>query len=89
MEIVYDRTTLTVLHDCDVAVTGGSFGGVAAALTLARAGRRVALVEPRTYLGREISATLRPWVRVPRGGGVLNDEHRLTFEGEDPLPCRR
>lgn len=45
-------------------MVGGSFGGVAAALTFARAGRQVILVEPRTYLGREITATLRPWVNV-------------------------
>ena len=67
MNIVFDRSTLPVLVDCDVTVIGGSFGGVAAALALARAGRRVTLVEPRTYLGREITATLRPWVRVPPG----------------------
>lgn len=33
-------------HDCDVAVVGGGLIGLAAALGLARQGRRVALVEP-------------------------------------------
>lgn len=51
-----------VLFDGDVIVAGGSFGGIAACLTLARSGRRVVLVEPRTYLGREITATQRPWL---------------------------
>jgi NADPH-dependent 2,4-dienoyl-CoA reductase/sulfur reductase-like enzyme len=70
--VSFDRETLPVLYACEVAVIGGSFGGVAAALALARAGRRVALVEPRTYLGREITATLRPWVRVPAGDDIAS-----------------
>ncbi|MEK7407351.1 MAG: FAD-dependent oxidoreductase [Acidobacteriota bacterium] len=56
------RPTLPVLRNPDAVVAGGSFAGVAAALELARAGRKVLLVEPRTYLGREVTATLRPWV---------------------------
>ena len=63
--VVFERTTLPILHACDAVVVGGSFAGVAAALALARAGRAVALVEPRTYLGHEVTATLRPWIRVP------------------------
>ena len=65
MGVVFGRSGLPVLADCDVAVVGGSFGGVAAALALARAGRKVAVVEPRTYLGREVTAMLRPWVQIP------------------------
>ena len=56
------RSTLPVLRRADVVVAGGSFAGVAAALQWARAGRKVLLIEPRTYLGREVTATLRPWV---------------------------
>ena len=56
------RPTLPVLRRPDVVVAGGSFAGAAAALQLARAGRKVLLIEPRTYLGREVTATLRPWV---------------------------
>ncbi|HEX7066042.1 MAG TPA: FAD-dependent oxidoreductase, partial [Bacillales bacterium] len=59
-----NRKELPVLKTCDVVVAGGSFAGAAAALELSKAGRKVALVEPRTYLGREITATLRPWVDV-------------------------
>ncbi len=47
------------LADVNAAVIGGSFAGVACAVELAKAGRRVMLIEPRTYLGREWSATLR------------------------------
>jgi ribulose 1,5-bisphosphate synthetase/thiazole synthase len=59
----FPDTTLPVLRRADAVVVGGGFAGVAAALRLAHAGREVVLVEPRTYLGREITATLRPWVR--------------------------
>jgi hypothetical protein len=97
-DIVLDRATLPVLHDCDVAVVGGSFGGVAAALALATAGRKVTLVEARTYLGREVTATLRPWVHVPSGAS-LSDLPRVVracieasgaspTEGEVPLWLR-
>jgi len=64
-EILLQRPTLPVLRSVDVVVAGGSLAGVAAAIELARVRRRVLLVEPRTYLGREITATLRPW--LPRG----------------------
>ncbi len=63
--VAYAATDLPVLHTADIAVIGGAFAGVSAALTLARAGRRVVLVEPRTYLGREVTATLRPWFCIP------------------------
>ena len=36
--------------------------GVAAALEFARAGRQVVLIEHRNYLGREVSAILKPWL---------------------------
>ncbi len=56
------RTRLSIIEECSIAVVGGSMAGVAAAVALARSGRRVVLVEPRTYLGREITATQRPWL---------------------------
>lgn len=62
MELSATRSTLPVLHTCDAVVIGASLAGTAAALALAGAGKRVTLVEPRTYPGREISATLRPWL---------------------------
>src|SRR5574340_227954 len=56
------RPTLPVLRTAEVVVAGGSFAGVAAALTFAKSRRKVLLVEPQTYLGREATATLRPWL---------------------------
>ena len=62
MRIEFAERSLPTLMECEILVVGGSFAGLGAALALAQAGRSVALIEPRTYLGREITATLRPWV---------------------------
>lgn len=70
-----------VLFDGDVIVAGGSFGGIAACLTLARSGRRVVLVEPRTYLGREITATQRPWLPASKAESPLPELIAIT--GQD------
>lgn len=57
---------LPVLHAVDVVVVGGSCSAVAAAVLSAQSGHSVLLIEPRTYLGREITATLRPWLCLDR-----------------------
>ena len=62
MHIQFDQTSLPVLHSSDAVIVGGSFAGVAAALAFADAGQSVTVVEPRTYLGRELTATGRPWL---------------------------
>ena len=67
MSVAFGRPALPVIFESDVAAVGGSFGGGAAAWALGRAGRSVTLVEPPTYLGREVTATLRPWARIPSG----------------------
>ena len=53
---------LPILYDVDAVIVGGSFAGISLAKNLAENGKTVAIVESRTYLGREVSATLRPWV---------------------------
>lgn len=82
--------TLPVLREVDVAVIGGSLTGVAAALRLQRAGYRSMVIEPRTYLGREITATLRPWVTLPAAGdlwrSLLECMEIEQTAGEIPLP---
>lgn len=64
MKADFEQTTSAVLHTCDAVVVGASFGGISAAVEMARRGLRVAVVEPRTYPGRELTATLRPWLQV-------------------------
>lgn len=51
-----------ILYSSDVIVAGGSFAGISAALVFALSGKKVTLVDSRTYLGREVTATLRPWL---------------------------
>jgi ribulose 1,5-bisphosphate synthetase/thiazole synthase len=65
MQIRYHASRVPRMAAADVVVVGGTLAGIVAALTFAQAGRQVILVEPRTYLGRDITATLRPWLPVP------------------------
>ncbi|KRE34097.1 FAD-dependent oxidoreductase [Paenibacillus sp. Soil724D2] len=62
-----DKTTqweagIPVLANKDVVIIGGSLAGIACAVELAKAGQQVMIIEPRTYLGRELTASLRPWL---------------------------
>jgi len=89
------RARLPILREADVVVIGGSVAGVTAALQFARAGRNVVLVEHRIYLGREVSATLKPWVdlgKLAASGQVpeliaacLKKQATAEAEGEIPL----
>lgn len=47
----------------DLIVMGGTISGCFAAYHAARKGLRVLLIERRTFLGTEITATLRPWLK--------------------------
>ncbi len=50
----------------DVLVAGGGIAGAAAALTLAEAGKRVAIVEPSGTLGREIARGRNLFAELPK-----------------------
>jgi len=63
---------------CDVAVIGGGFGGVAAALALTEAGKTVVLTEETAWLGGQ-----------PSSQGVPPDEHRRIEEGGCTASYRR
>ncbi len=89
INLSFQQPTLPVLVACDAVVIGASFGGVAAALELAHAGYSVTLVEPRTYPGREITATLRPWLKTEDGAPLpklltlsLDAAGKRTGQGE-------
>jgi ribulose 1,5-bisphosphate synthetase/thiazole synthase len=69
MSVQLSLSRLPVLRKADVVIIGGSLTGIASALEFARAGRKTVLVEHRMYLGREISATLRPWVHLGKLAG--------------------
>ena len=90
--IHFIRNTLPLLQSTEFTIVGGSFAGISAALELARAGRSVVLVEPRTYLGWEITATLRPWVpALPSGeypeliAACIETSGTHARQGEYPL----
>lgn len=52
---------IPILYDVDAVIIGGSFAGIAIALRMANKGKKVAIIESRTYLGSELTASLRPW----------------------------
>jgi hypothetical protein len=69
---------------CDLAVAGGGLSGVCCAITAARAGLKVVLVQDRPVLGGNASSEVRLWVlgatshmgnnnRWAREGGVLDE----------------
>ncbi len=60
--ITLESRSLPLLTKCDVLVLGGSMAAVAAARELADRGNKVVLVEHRTYLGWDMTGTLRPWL---------------------------
>jgi len=47
---------------CDLAVIGGGLSGVCAAITAARAGIKVILVQDRPVLGGNASSEVRLWI---------------------------
>jgi hypothetical protein len=55
----------------DLTITGGGLAGVCAAITAAREGIRVALVNNRPVLGGNSSSEMRVWTRGATGGGNL------------------
>jgi hypothetical protein len=78
------RQLKTVRLDADLAVVGGGMAGVCCAITAARAGIRVVLVQDRPVLGGNASSEVRLWVlgatshmgnnnRWAREGGVVDE----------------
>ncbi len=60
--LYFSEKNLSLLHTCDILVIGANLGGIASALQLAQAGKRVMMLESRTYPAYEITAQLRPWL---------------------------
>lgn len=78
------RTLKTIRHEADLIVVGGGLSGVCCAITAARAGARVVLVQDRPVLGGNASSEVRLWVlgatshmgnnnRWAREGGVIDE----------------
>src|SRR5690606_24637294 len=78
------RNTRSVTHRVDLVITGGGLSGVCAAITAAREGLKVILVQDRPVLGGNSSSEVRLWVlgatshmgnnnRWAREGGVIDE----------------
>lgn len=68
-------------HNCDFCVIGGGLAGTIAALTAARKGLKVVLVQDRPMLGGNCSSEVRMWVRGAKG--YWNRETGLLMEFEE------
>ncbi len=79
-----NRQFLTEHIDCDLAVIGGGIAGVCCAITAARAGIKVTLIQDRPVLGGNASSEVRLWIlgatasmgnnnRWAREGGVVDE----------------
>jgi flavin-dependent dehydrogenase len=54
---------IPLVADVDVVVVGGGSGGVAAAAEVAKTGAKVFLAAPRMYLGEDLCAPYRIWLK--------------------------
>ncbi len=81
---VSSRATRRLTLEADIVVTGGGLTGVCCALTAARSGVRVILVQDRPVLGGNASSEVRLWAlgatshmgnnnRWSREGGAINE----------------
>ena len=70
--------------ECDIAVAGGGMAGICCAITAARAGLRVVVIQDRPVLGGNASSEVRLWIlgatshmgnnnRWAREGGVIDE----------------
>ncbi len=67
-----------IIHECDLCVVGGGLAGMCAAISAARLGQRVVLMQERPMLGGNASSEIRMWVCGANGNnnrvtGVLEE----------------
>ncbi len=78
------RTSKEIRISTDLAIVGGGLAGTCAAITAARAGIRVVLIQDRPVLGGNASSEVRLWIlgatshmgnnnRWAREGGVIDE----------------
>jgi hypothetical protein len=83
-EFIYKRSPKTVALEADLVIVGGGLTGTCAAITAARTGMKVIVVQDRPVLGGNASSEVRLWVlgatshmgnnnRWAREGGVINE----------------
>lgn len=70
-----------ITHKCDFCVVGGGLAGTIAALSAARKGVKVVLIQDRPVLGGNSSSEIRMWVRGAKG--KYNRESGILAEFEE------
>lgn len=74
-------TFKTIEHSCDFCIVGGGLAGTIAALSAARNGLKVVLIQDRPVLGGNCSSEIRMWVRGAKG--YWNRETGILAEFEE------
>ena len=67
MLTVKTDTMRHVDHRCDLCVVGGGLSGMCAAISAAREGIKVVLIQDRPMFGGNCSSEIRMWVRGAKG----------------------
>lgn len=75
------ETFLKKEHYCDLCIVGGGLAGTIAAISAARHGARVVLIQDRPMLGGNASSEIRMWVRGAKG--IYNRESGILAEFEE------
>ena len=57
----------TIVHEADICVIGGGLSGMIAAISAARHGAKVVLMQERPMLGGNASSEVRMWVSGAHG----------------------
>lgn len=60
----------TIVHDTDICVVGGGLAGICAAVSAARRGSRVVIMQDRPMFGGNASSEIRMWVCGAQGKDV-------------------
>ena len=71
----------TINHKADLCIVGGGLAGTIAALSAARSGAKVVLIQDRPMLGGNSSSEIRMWVRGAKG--EFNRETGILAEFEE------
>lgn len=69
-------------HHYDLTIIGGGLSGICAAITAARLGQKVALVQNRPVLGGNSSSEIRVWVSSATAHGVQRYARETGIMGE-------
>jgi len=77
------RSPKSVRIDCDLAIAGGGLAGTCCAITAARAGIKVTLIQDRPLLGGNASSEVRLWILGATSH--MGNNNRWAREGGNPF----